>query len=352
MPCCPPPRTGVRDEVVGAMSERDDLEIGRWVRLADPSPPISAEIAKRVEAATRAHWRAEVARRRHRVQFQRLAALAASLLVVAVAVSAWKQLAPSSTAPVRVAIVIDEAWQRGPDGSRVRLVSGAEIAPESEISTGSGARIALALPSGHSIRIDHDSRLRVLSGSRLAIDRGAVYVASGAQGRITGPPLILSTPSVDVREVGTQYEVRLEPDTTRVRVREGSVRVETPRATHPVDAGTELGIAADGIVSRRSIESWGAEWAWVGATAPVFEIEGSTLRAFLDWAAREGGWNVVFEEASVAGRASSIILNGSIEGLPIEDALAAVLPTCQLTHRIENGRLSIRSADDQEFGGS
>ena len=61
--------------------------------------------------------------------------------------------------------------------------------------------------------------------------------------------------------------------------------------------------------------------------------------------AREGGWRLNSPTQETARLAAETLLRGSVEGLTLEQALAAVLPTCGMAHRIEGGRLIVaRSA--------
>ena len=75
----------------------------------------------------------------------------------------------------------------------------------------------------------------------------------------------------------------------------------------------------------------------------MIEIEGLTAREFVEWVARERGWDLSFSDGLVERAASETTLGGSVEGLTLLDSLEAVLPTCLMTHRVEEGRLIISS---------
>jgi hypothetical protein len=77
------------------------------------------------------------------------------------------------------------------------------------------------------------------------------------------------------------------------------------------------------------------------AAAPGLEIEGQTLRSYLDWVARETGWTVSFTDESLERSAATIILYGTIEGLNPEESLSVILPGSGLDYRVENGSLAI-----------
>ena len=71
---------------------------------------------------------------------------------------------------------------------------------------------------------------------------------------------------------------------------------------------------------------------------PRFELEGSTLTGFLAWVSRETGW----KHRNVGARRNrpmpeDVTLHGSIEELRPDEALEAVLPTCNLRHAVNGG---------------
>ena len=86
--------------------------------------------------------------------------------------------------------------------------------------------------------------------------------------------------------LGTQFEVRLNDGGLRVSVREGTVALENARGRWVSNEGEALHVVPGRTIERRSIQTDGTEWSWVNDLAPAFVLEGSTLGAFLDWAAR------------------------------------------------------------------
>jgi len=97
-------------------------------------------------------------------------------------------------------------------------------------------------------------------------------------------------------------------------------------------------------VTRHALATYGPEWDWIVGVTPMLDLEGETAMAFLEWAARERGWKLAFADESVARSAAEIVLGGTLERLTLDQALDAVLPTCNLTHRVEQGVLLIASA--------
>jgi hypothetical protein len=89
----------------------------------------------------------------------------------------------------------------------------------------------------------------------------------------------------------------------------------------------------------------GPQWDWILEAAPPFELDGSTLAAFLAWVEREDGRPVRFADPALEARAATTILHGSAAGLRPDQALAAILPTCGLRHRIEGETFLIETAE-------
>jgi hypothetical protein len=233
----------------------------------------------------------------------------------------------------------------GGSGSR-RIAAGAEVTVGATLETAADGRLALRA-EGRSVRLDRGSRVRFEGVSRLFVERGAVYVDSPRGG--AAPALVVATVWGEFHEVGTQFEVRAEPAAdlaARLRVREGSVEFRGRGRDSRAGSGEELALTADGSVRRAAVPVHGAEWEWVVASAPPLAIEGVTARRFLDWVARESGLALEFADARAEAAAGSAVLHGSIAGIALVEAPAAVLPACGLAHEIAGGRLrvSLRTA--------
>jgi ferric-dicitrate binding protein FerR (iron transport regulator) len=225
---------------------------------------------------------------------------------------------------------------------------GESVSPGAELANEEEGRIAVRSEAGHSFRLDVATRVRIISPVAVALDRGRVYVDSGLQPDPAAASLEIHTPFGIVREVGTQFEVRLSDDALRIRVREGSVRMDGDRGTYDVEVGKELRLDDRGVPTWTDLPPYGPEWDWLSRIVPVFDLEGSSARDFLEWVSRERGWTLQFADARVGRSAAQIVLRGSIEGLTLDEALAAVLPTCHMTHRVENGILVIEAVADGE----
>src|SRR6185503_7596072 len=128
-----------------------------------------------------------------------------------------------------------------------------------------------------------------------------------------------------------------------IKVRDGAVQLERAGRIDRAAKGTQLLARADGTVSKRPVAPFAADWAWTTAAAPPFVVENATLEAFLQWAAREGGWTIEWSDA-LRQRARTTILHGAITGMTPAEALGVVLPTSGLSPEFVDGRLRLRVA--------
>jgi hypothetical protein len=313
--------------------------VAQLVRLAGARPPVPEERAARVEKRVHEAWLAGVAARRRFRWMSWGAGLAAAAGVAVTVGLLWRHASLPPPAPVLVATVervSGSVTSAGAAGEQMPLLPGAQVFAGAPIATGADGRVALRLTAaaGHaspSLRIDVGSRASFTGASELRLEAGAVYVDS--QG---GAPVHVQTPWAEVTERGTQFEVRVGAGGVRVRVREGSVELagrESANGSWQAAAGAELMLAADGRLSRATVPVHGDAWSWVQEIAPSFELEGSTLGEFLGWVGRETGWRVAWADPARAAAGAGTTLHGSIDGLPPEQALAAVLPTCGLADR-------------------
>jgi ferric-dicitrate binding protein FerR (iron transport regulator) len=184
------------------------------------------------------------------------------------------------------------------------------------------------------LRLDSGTRVRIASATELTLDRGAVYVDSNHSG------VVIRTPIGSVRDIGTQFEVRLAADRMRVRVREGRVDLQHGGATHSAAAGVELDADAGGGVTEHSIARSGADWEWVVRAAPPIHLDGRTLSEVVASVTRDEGVKAVwFDETS--RNAASMRLHGDVPLTP-EEALDTALVASGLTSRTDGDRLIIK----------
>lgn len=327
---------------------------------AGPRPQVPERDLARIRAAARVEWQAQVvARQGRRLRVRRLVpAVVATGLLVAVGIGWWwkDRARPVDPTPIATVELLrgDVRVRQSPDGWSPRhgeptmgdtLVAGTTLVTGAR---GEPGMLAVALVDGESVRMDSGTRVRLVSRRRLALETGTLYADSGVSTG-GGEGLEIVTAWGSVRDVGTQFEVRVAEDeevALRVRVREGRIAVASGGASHTVGAGQELRMRADRTVSRHPIERHGAAWNWTLAAAPGIDIDGRTLSSFLDWACRETGWELRYADAEAARAAAQIRLQGTIEGLTPDQAVRAVLPGSRFDSRLEDGTLTVFRAPD------
>ena len=324
------------------MSEREiDDDVSRLVRLAGPRTAVPDDISSRVQSVVHARWRQMVVAWRRRRTLMAAAAVLAGLAVLTMVVRTIHSRAADpqqTTARMTRAAILErvtggDLWSAA-GGPLQPLARGAEVAGNTWIETRETGRASLRIPGGASIRLDTNTRAQIVSTSVILLDRGALYVDTGTADRA---PLEIRTAHGVVTHLGTQFEVQATPDATRVRVREGRIVLVGATDRREATAGTELAVGREGRLVRRDVAVFGAEWNWVEQAAPEFKIDGQTLEALLRWTARETGWTIRFTSSGTARSVAEIRLHGSSVGLTPSETLEAVLPTCNLSLRLEHG---------------
>lgn len=320
------------------------------LRATGRRPAVPRDRAARVAAAAREHWRSEIRQHARRRRSYWAAGLAAAVGITT-GLAVWQRTrepapAPAPVRAARVELVQDSAWSRAASTAAPRpLRPGDEINVGSELATAERGRLALRLTTGHSVRLDARTRVSMLSNRALALAHGAVYVDSRSSSGATAGVIEIRTPLGSIRNVGTQFEVRWLTTSVRVRVREGRIAVEGAGTSVEVEAGHELEVAESGRIDRREWTS-AAGLDWIVAITPMFQIDGRSLQEFLGWMARERGLRLRFATPAAASAAPGIRLNGSVDGMTLDQALESVLVTSQMTHRIDGGVLLIQSASE------
>jgi len=314
----------------------DDDLLARLLALSRSAVPAEAPGGARAYEHVRQHWLGEL-RRRRSARRRRFAVFAVAATVsVALIAGLRARREDGGAAPIEVATLELARGSAAPQGP---LVAGCTLA------TDAASRLALRTRSGHSVRLDVSTRVRLVSGDELALESGAVYVDSAGPAGPATDSLTVDTSFGRLSDLGTQFEARIVGDELRVRVREGQIALAGPAGTTGASAGQELDVAATGTATRRAIDLAGGEWAWVESVAPPFDIHGRKLHELLVWAARERGLRLHFADLKLARTALEVQLSGSVEGMTPEEALRAVLPTCGMTQRSEHGVLLVEPLD-------
>lgn len=323
-----PDRVDVHDPIV------------RVLKLAGSRPQPDPERKVDFKRALRTEWHRVTEPRPQYRAFGWAAAIASGL--AAALVLAWLQPWRNAPQPAAMQIVGRIVRSEGvvrsmpataPSRSSHSVSIGDEVRADTVLETADAGRMALALAGGVSLRIDVDSRIVIVAERTVKVERGAVYVDSRAG---KSGPVLVQTENGAVRDIGTQFEVRAERASFRVRVREGEVLVSRSGSEMTARTGEALHVDPRGRYVRSPIPIFGPEWAWTSAIAPQFQLEGSTVQQFLEWVAREQAWRWRFADTETARRAAGIVTHGSLEGYTPEEALEIVLPTCGLSF-VRNG---------------
>jgi ferric-dicitrate binding protein FerR (iron transport regulator) len=311
----------------------DDSGIEALLRQVGAREEPSTAMMAEVEAAVHAEWQTMVAQRQRRRSMGW--GMAASFVVVVAAAALGLRYLNGSSPVATIAdvdghvlvasgggLMSSEQW-----GERA---SGQQVMKGERIQTDDRSRAALSV-GGLSLRLDHNTTLRVAALDKVVLETGALYVDSppAADGN-TADRLDVETHSGTVRHVGTQYQVRSHADDIEVSVREGRVTIINAAYTSTGLAGERIRLTSQGEVSRDALSPLASDWQWVAEAAPPFDIDNRPLSDFLRWVARETGRRLVYASAQAQAAAEGVRLRGSIAELDPDTALNAVLATTQL----------------------
>jgi ferric-dicitrate binding protein FerR (iron transport regulator) len=327
-------------------NDRDEAALERLIVAVGPRQQPSATATSEVRAAVEAEWRRTIDARQQR---RRFAAWAMAAGFAVAAVGAWLArplYLPEAATVATLTRVVGEVEASSRDGQWERLASGTDVKTGDLLRTGRDGRAAIALSNGVQLRLDTGTQLALNDVDEAALARGAVYVDSGGGTGAPAARFVLDTPEGDVRHLGTQYQARLDGSVLQVGVREGRVEVSGGHGAVIAEAGELLAVSGNGQVTRGALAPNASSWDWVQGITPPFSIEGRTVDEFLTWAGRETGRTVEYASPEAARQARSVTLNGTVEGLPPERALAAVLATTSLEPTLAGDRIRIGNKGD------
>ncbi len=295
------------------MSTDPDRSIETLIRLAGEREMPSDQATARARDAAEQSWRRMLSER-PRARMRIPLTLAATLALAVPGWYAWMQREAGQPPLIVARVAAVEGGARILRGRAMQiarldgeLVAGATL-------QSAGGRAAATIANALSLRLDHDTRLRFDGPDHVTLLQGSLYVDSGGFG--LGPPLTITTPAGDVRHIGTQFQIQVTGDSTRIRVREGRVALRRHDAiAHTIAAGDALEVRGSEEHWQRGLPIFGPEWEWSAALAPALTIEDRPLAEFLAWMAREHGWQLHFGDEQQQRHAQEIHLHGSLEGL-------------------------------------
>jgi hypothetical protein len=247
-------------------------------------------------------------------------------------------------APVRVASVealdgVIESRDSSLFGRKSELTAGGSVAAGSELRVREGAGVLLRISPDLTVRLAENTRARFDAADAIELSQGQAFIDATPGARA---PLRVITPSGEVTHLGTQYQVRAGDHEVEVAVREGRAQLKTASLTTVAEAGHWL-LHRDSAAAPLTgeIAADDVRFEWIGTLPSAFELEGSTLAAFLAWFHRETGLTPIYSNGIDAGRFAQVQLKGSIEGLEPFEALSYVLATADLAWHREGAKVVI-----------
>jgi len=228
-------------------------------------------------------------------------------------------------------------------GEIVELKAGMSIPAGSVISTGNASRVGINY-AGYTLRLDTNSEIE-LQPAAIQLARGQLY-ASDPEQKFGHMQLNIVTPHGRVRDVGTQFTVRVDDDNTVATVRRGAIQVVTATEEHQVEAmpgsATRIAVNASGESQTSRVATAGDDWQWIYAVAEPFQLEGKSIHQFLQWSVSESGRELAFASASASLYARRVQLHGATPGSDPEQAVITVLAATDLRAELQGNTLLIR----------
>lgn len=184
----------------------------------------------------------QYARRRYRSPVPHRWLAAAAVLVVAF-VGFYASTRPERVPILDVAIGMvtfsdsDDAYHKQPGATRFEKVAlTALVYPGGEYETLSEGRLALSLVGGSTVKVNHDSSLRLENNRRVEVAEGLTWFDVGHDKRLFN----VNTPDGDIMVYGTTFVVEVRPDATTLTVTEGNVLVSNDKSKVGVSRGNQL----------------------------------------------------------------------------------------------------------------
>jgi ferric-dicitrate binding protein FerR (iron transport regulator) len=225
-----------------------------------------------------------------------------------------------------------------------RLGPAGRLSSQQAVATGESSAVALRWVHGQSIRLDEGTRIRLDSADMIRLEQGRIYVDTGRQGNATDT-LTISTPTGQVRHVGTQFMTAVPYAGTTVSVRSGRVALDLSGAEHLVAGGEQMTVSSGGQRSRQQIETWGEPWRWAERVTPPFDSDGKTIWDLVAWVASETGLKVEYASSGAENWARQTILRGKLELEPMK-ALDMMTQTSGMEAQVSEGLITLSLAGE------
>ena len=313
-------------------SERTGSDpLAEIIRAAGRRKEPSQEHYDQVYSAARAAWRSKLRTRRSK----RWYALAASIAVVGIAgvlIQRWQVRPPElagSLALIQGTVEVfeseSETWA-GISGSGIRMQDGARLRTDAD------GTAVLELANGGSMRLAQATEI-VVGIDAFELVSGRLYFDSYS--RPSSAAISVATPLGTVNDIGTQFEVSLNADALRVRVREGAIAVaEGGSVVSTASAGEALQRTLTGSWERERIAADDPEWRWAEELARVSESEREPILVYLRWIARETGKQLEFESPLIELAAETASFSGDPRGLTPRNLLETITAISNFSYEL------------------
>ena len=306
-------------------SDLSEARIAEILQKVSPRNKPSAEMTAGIKANVKDAWQQEVSRHAATQRRNRWVAVAASVCI-AVGAGFLLNTEPTQTSPGLLAQVVGTIEYRADDRSQWAPANLAtKFTPNTEIRSYSGSFAALSLANGMTLRLDESSLVRLDSDAQVYLTQGGIYAESDKT--LIDQSLTINTEFGSARDIGTEFEVRVNPDHWRVQVREGLVNINDQQFIATAKAGERLVIAKDQTIEREPLSPSDSSWQWTHQVHQPFAIEGASLSAYLAWWSDETGRRIIFKNDEDQLAAGRTILHGSMKDLSVADSLLVVLST-------------------------
>ena len=290
---------------------RSDDAVEALLEQAEPRPVPPAADEQEVRDAVRAEWQAVTGKYRARRRVTRFAIAASVLIAATLSFNAFRD---TGIAPVEVAS-FDKSYGSiyllGDQSELTELAGVATVATGQTVMTGAESGIGLAWHAGGSLRMDEATTIEFVGNDAVYLRAGRVYFDS----RAASVNFTVQTAQGDVTHHGTQYMTAVDGSTLTISVREGEISIDRGRGKDSAFAGQQVRIVGGAAATVTNISRSGAQWEWVEATAPTLDFSGKSTYEFLQWVARETGYDLVFEDAEAERVARAGRLVGAIADL-------------------------------------
>lgn len=308
-------------------AEVDEQQLAQLLRAAGPRSQMPNDMAQRLTE----HFDKElnVARQRRR-GWRPTLALAASVALLAVG---WAMLIQpfNSTAGPGVATLVAVHGPVIVNGERYQAGQSIGLAEFDSLQTGERG-YAMLRTEKHSIRVNDNSVLDIHADG-VSLSSGEVYIASLNEAIDEGSSLNVRTRFGVVRDIGTQFLVKVSSNRLETLVRKGTIELqfEQQRVRAQADDSAAQRVEFDGTEwQRSSTAAYGPRWQWLQKITERFDPNGKTVAEVLSWIADETGEQIHYANKALQQRALAGTVHGLDSELDPNQSLSLILATSDL----------------------